>query len=142
MNKDKLKALGVALITAAAFISSSASAELSPVGSRYYNNSTSYSMPTNTVIQIFSASDNAHGAVIQSCAETIWGSSWGLNTLVIASPTQPTPFVTGNIVLFSVLVPPISSSHLPHPVYIPAGMGLWGYTSGQGSIYCNYDLMS
>jgi hypothetical protein len=142
MKKNKLRSLGAALVAAVAVISTSASAQVSPVGTHYYNNGTNGSLPANTVVQIFSATDNAHGAIVQTCAETIWGSSWGLNTLVIASPTQPTPFVTGNIVLFSVLVPPISSAQLPHPVYIPAGNGLWGYTSGQGSIYCNYDLMS
>ncbi|MGG1945583.1 hypothetical protein AB1286_12305 [Trinickia sp. NRRL B-1857] len=142
MKSNKLKALGLGLIAAVAVTATSATAQVSPVGTHYYNNGTSGTMQTNTVVPIFSASDNAHGAIVQTCAETIYGSSWGLNTLVIASATQPTPFKTGNIVLFSVLVPPISSSQLTQPVYIPAGQGLWGYTSGQGSIYCNYDFVS
>ncbi|RDU98395.1 hypothetical protein DWV00_13910 [Trinickia dinghuensis] len=112
------------------------------MGTHSYNNGTNGTMQTNTVVSIFAASANTNGAIVQSCSETIWGTTWGLNTLVIASPTQPTPFVTGNIVLFSVLVPPISSATLSHPVYIPAGNGLWGYTTGSGSIYCNYDFLN
>lgn len=146
MKNNALKSLGAILITAAiATMTTPASAQMYPMGNNSYNSQgqTPGGMPVNTVINIFPASANTHGAVIQSCNVTVWGSSWGPNTLVIASPTQPNPLSTGNIVLFSVLTPPVTQATLPHPVYIPAGNGLWGYTSGTGgSIYCNYDFLN
>ncbi|WP_121279346.1 hypothetical protein [Trinickia fusca] len=142
--KTNLKSLSLAMgTTIAMLMASSAMAQVYPMGNNSYNSQgmTPGGMPVNTVINIVPASSNTHGIIVQNCSETVWGSTWGANTLVIASPTQPTPLATGNIVLFSVLVPPITVATLPHPVYVPAGNGLWAYTSGTGgSIYCNYDF--
>lgn len=120
-------------------ISSAAMADSVPMGSFNYNAS---NFTPNTLVQIIAPSTNVHGVNLRTCAVTVFGSVAGSNTIVVSGTSAPTPFQSGNIILFSVLTPPWSMNDLKYPILVPAGNGVWAYTNLNGSVFCNYDVLN
>jgi hypothetical protein len=120
-------------------VSTTVMADPVPMGSFSYNAS---NFTPNTLVQIVSPSTNVHGVNLRTCAVTVFGSTAGANTIVVSAPSAPTPFQSGNIILFSVLTPPWSFNDIKYPIYVPAGNGIWAYTNLNGSVFCNYDVLN
>ncbi|WP_147297896.1 hypothetical protein [Trinickia dinghuensis] len=139
MKKLITKFLAIAAIGFFGASSVAMAADPVPMGSFNFNSS---NFASNTLIQIVAPSTNVHGVYLRTCAVTVFGSTAGANTIVISAPSAPTPFQSGNIILFSVLSPPWSFNDLKYPILVPAGNGVWAYTSLNGSVFCNYDVLN
>lgn len=139
MKKTLVRLLVIAAVGFFGMSSAAMATDPVPMGSFSFNSS---NFSSNTMVQIISPSTNVHGVYLRTCAVTVFGSTAGANTIVISAPSVPTPFQTGNIILFSVLTPPWSFNDIKYPILVPAGNGVWAYTNLNGSVFCNYDVLN
>ena len=121
---------GTVLVSASALAD-----EMVPVGAHFINQTLS-----NTFTTLIDPATNAHGIHLRTC--TIYGVAAvnGQASTALATVLSP----TNNVIL---VVNSMNGAYgqvsLPYPLFLPAGVGLYGIGSGvAGNAYCTYDVIS
>ena len=125
------------MLTAAfLFVAGAASgAEPVPVGS-------SYAVPgmSNSVATIIDPNDNRKGVILRTCwAYAVANSGTSIHVSTVP-PVITTPLSTKTI-LFVEGFGQQEQLQMPHPLFVPAGFGIYAAAApGNGSVVCTYDV--